>query len=146
MAKAPEALQRVADQFTRQLLGRVIAAERIEDLDLCERGITRDGIYKQAPTRRRLRQLAGFEFTLGTEGLKRLLAALTREQQGLMARRAAIVCRTAGWMQKSMSMSQNSKALSHPGMSERARLAIGLRGQPSRLKRLEKIEIITADH
>jgi hypothetical protein len=87
VAKAPEAVRRLAEQFTRHLLGRVVAAERVEDLDLCERGITRDGIFKQAPTRRRLRQLVGFEFTLGTEGLKRLRAALTREQQGRMAER-----------------------------------------------------------
>jgi hypothetical protein len=87
VAKAPEAIRRLAEQFMRHLLGRVVAAERVEDLDLCERGITRDGIFKQTPTRRRLRQLAGFEFTLGTEGLKRLRAALTREQQGLMAER-----------------------------------------------------------
>jgi hypothetical protein len=87
VAKAPEAIRRLAEQFLRHLLGRVVAAERVEDLDLCERGITRDGIFKQTPTRRRLRQLAGFEFTLGTEGLKRLRAALTREQQGLMAER-----------------------------------------------------------
>lgn len=89
VAKAPEAIRRLAEQFTQHLLGRVVAAERVEDLDLCERGITRDGIFKQAPTRRRLRQLPGFEFTLGTEGLKRLRAALTREQHGLMAERTS---------------------------------------------------------
>jgi hypothetical protein len=88
IAKAPEPVRRVAEQFTRHLLGRVIAAERVEELDLCERGITREGIFKQAPTRRRLRQHAGFEFTLGVEGLKRFRALLIREQQGLMAERS----------------------------------------------------------
>lgn len=78
---------RVAGQFTRHLLGRVVAAERVEDLDHCERGITREGIFKQTPIRRRLRQPAGFEFTLGKEGLKRLRAELLREQKGLMAER-----------------------------------------------------------
>ena len=68
-----------------------IAVERVEDLDSCDRGITRDGIYKQMPIRRRLRQIPGFEFTLGTEGLKRLHEALTREQQGLMAALAHFV-------------------------------------------------------
>jgi hypothetical protein len=87
MAKAPEGIRRAAEGFTKHLLGRVIAAESAEDLDLCDRGITRDGIYKQAPIRRRLRQTPGFEFTLGTEGLKRLREALTREQRGLMAER-----------------------------------------------------------
>ena len=86
-AKAPDAIRRVVEIFARHLLGHVIAAERVEDLDMCERGITREGIYKQAPTRRRLRQMPGFEFTLGTEGLKRLRAALTREQQELMDKR-----------------------------------------------------------
>ena len=87
VAKAPEGIRRVAEGFARHLLGRVIAAERAEDLDSCDRGITRDGIYKQTPVRRRLRQMPGFEFTLGTEGLKRLHESLTREQQGLMAAR-----------------------------------------------------------
>ena len=80
-------LRNVADRFTTHLLGRIIAAEGAEDLDLCERGITREGIYKQAPTRRRLRPLPGFEFTLGREGLKRLRAELLREQKGRMADR-----------------------------------------------------------
>jgi hypothetical protein len=84
---ANSSVGRVAGQFTRHLLGRIVAAERVEDLDFCERGITREGIFKQAPIRRRLRQLAGFEFTLGKEGLKRLRAELLREQKGLMAER-----------------------------------------------------------
>jgi hypothetical protein len=87
LAKTSASIHRVAENFTKHLLGHVIAAETVEGLDSCERGITREGIYKQVPTRRRLRQLPGFEFTLGTEGLKRLHAELTREQQGLMAER-----------------------------------------------------------
>jgi hypothetical protein len=101
IAKAPEPVRRVAEQFTRHLLGRVIAAERVEDLDLCERGITREGIFKQAPTRRRLRQIPGLEFTLGIEGLKRLRAALIREQQGFMAEREnrqALVKEVHAWV------------------------------------------------
>ncbi len=102
VAEAPELIRRLAERFTRHLFGRVAAAERTEDLDLCERGITRDGIFKQVPTRRRLRQLPGFEFTLGTEGLKRLRAALTREQQGLMAERTnkqALVEEIHAWLE-----------------------------------------------
>lgn len=98
----PEPVRRVAEQFTRHLLGRVIAAERVEDLDLCERGITREGILKQAPTRRRLRHVPGFEFTLGAEGLKRFRAALIREQQGLMAEREnrqALIEEVHAWLE-----------------------------------------------
>src|SRR5207247_2384370 len=100
-AKASEPIRRVAENFTNHLLGRVMAAERVEDLDACERGITRDCIYKQVPTRRRLRQLPGFEFTLGMEGLKRLHASLTREQQGLMAERSnrqALIDSVHAWL------------------------------------------------
>ena len=101
LAKAPEGVRRAAEGFAKHLLGRVIAAERVEDLDLCDRGITRDGIYKQTPIRRRLRQTPGFEFTLGTEGLKRFREALTREQKGLMADRTnkqALLDSIAAWL------------------------------------------------
>ena len=101
MAHAPEGIRRAAEGFVRHLLGRVIAAERVEDLDMCDRGITRDGIFKQAPIRRRLRQMPGFEFTLGTEGLKRLRESLTREQQRLMAERTnkqALVDSVNAWL------------------------------------------------
>src|ERR1044071_3813877 len=100
-APAAEPIQRAAMNFTNHLLGRVIAAERVEDLDSSDRGITRDGIYKQAPIRRRLRQMPGFEFTLGTEGLKRLHDSLMREQQGLMAERTnkqALVASINDWL------------------------------------------------
>ena len=102
MAKGSEAIRSVAEQFTRHLLGRVVAAERVEDLDLSECGVTLDGIFKEVPTRRRLRQLPGFEFTLGTEGLKRLRAVLTREQQGLMAEREnrqALINEVHAWLE-----------------------------------------------
>ncbi|ODU24807.1 MAG: hypothetical protein ABS95_01465 [Verrucomicrobia bacterium SCN 57-15] len=100
-ARAADPIHRAAMNFTNHLLGRVMAAERVEDLDSSDRGITRDGIYKQAPIRRRLRQMPGFEFTLGTEGLKRLRESLTREQQGKMAERKnleAIVASISDWL------------------------------------------------
>ena len=89
LAEKVEVKHAVAGTFVRHLLGNVMAADRVEDLDNVERGITRDGILKQAPTRRRLRQLPGFEFTLGTEGLKRLKSAAIAKQKELMAIRAA---------------------------------------------------------
>ena len=101
-ARAADPIQRAVMNFTNHLLGRVMAAERVEDLDSSERGITRDGIYKQAPIRRRLRQMPGFEFTLGTEGLKRLHESLTREQRGLMAERTnkqALIDSVDAWLE-----------------------------------------------
>jgi hypothetical protein len=77
----------VASSFAKHLLGRVIGVNRVEDLDHCERGITRDGIFKQVPTRRRLRATPGSEFTLGIEGIKRLKTAVLREQRELMGQR-----------------------------------------------------------
>jgi hypothetical protein len=89
LAEKVEVRHEVAAVFVRHLLGNVMAVERVEDLDGCERGITRDGVFKQVPTRRRLRQIPGFEFTLGTEGIKRLKANTIREQKELMATRDA---------------------------------------------------------
>jgi hypothetical protein len=89
LAEKVEVKHETAGVFVRHLLGNVMAVERVEDLDNCERGITREGVFKQAPTRRRLRQLPGFEFTLGTEGLKRLKAAALNKQKELMGVRAA---------------------------------------------------------
>lgn len=89
LAEKVEVRHEVAAVFVRHLLGNVMAVERVEDLDGCERGITRDGVFKQAPTRRRLRQIPGFEFTLGTEGIKRLRAATIREEKELMTTRDA---------------------------------------------------------
>ena len=87
LAEKVEIKHEGAKTYVQHLLGNVMAVERVEDLDGCERGITRDSIFKQTPTRRRLRQLPGFEFTLGTEGLKRLKATTLREQAELMALR-----------------------------------------------------------
>ena len=118
LAKAPETIRKVAENFTQHLLGRVIAAESVEDLDSCERGIMRDGLYKQAPTRRRPRQLPGFEFTLGTEGLKRFRDSLTREQQGLMAERSnkqAMIDSVHAWLD-----SGKQGGLSDPRLPDRS--------------------------
>lgn len=128
-ARAADPIQRAAMGFTNNLLGRVVAADRVEDLDSSDRGITRDGIYKQAPIRRRLRQMPGFEFTLGTEGLKRLRETLTREQQGKMAERTnlqALVDSINGWLD-----SGKKGGLSDPRLPDRS-------GEISRLPVLEK--------
>jgi hypothetical protein len=128
-ARAADPIQRAAMRFTNHLLGRVMAAERVEDLDSSDRSITRDGIYKQAPIRRRLRQMPGFEFTLGTEGLKRLRESLTREQQGLMAERTnkqALIDSVNAWLNTG-----KQGGLSDPRLPDRS-------GELSRLPTLEK--------
>ncbi len=89
LAEKIAAQDKVAANFARHLLGRVVGVDKVEELDGCERGVTRDGIFKQAPLRRRLRATPGFEFTLGIEGIKRLKAAAMREQKELMAVREA---------------------------------------------------------
>ncbi len=88
-AASPE-MTAIAEGFVRHLLGPVAAVERMDDLEKCEQGITRDGLLKQSPTRRRLRQMPGFEYTLGQEGLKRLAEMLIREQRERMATRAGL--------------------------------------------------------
>jgi len=92
----------IAAIYVNHLLGSVMAVERVEELDGCERGITPDGIFKQVPTRRRLKQLPGFEFTLGTEGIKRLKVAALREQKELMATRdsrSALIAAIHQWLE-----------------------------------------------
>ena len=87
LADKVEVKHPVAANFVRHLLGRIGAVDRVEELDAHDRAITRDGIFKQTPTRRRLRPTPGFEFTLGTEGIKRLRASVLREQKELMITR-----------------------------------------------------------
>ncbi len=102
LAEKVQVRDAVAAIYVNHLLGNVMAVERVEELDGCERGITRDGIFKQIPTRRRLKQLPGFEFTLGTEGIKRLKAAALREQKELMAARdarSALITAVHQWLE-----------------------------------------------
>lgn len=80
----------IAASFVHHLIGRITAAESMEELDRApDRAVTRDGIYKQKPTRRKLTQPERLDFTLGKEGLKRLRESLVREQQELMTLRTA---------------------------------------------------------
>jgi Putative exonuclease SbcCD, C subunit/P-loop containing region of AAA domain len=83
-------LRAIATSFVHHLIGRITAAESMEELDQApDRAVTRDGIYKQKPTRRKLTQPEKLDFTLGKEGLKRLRETLVRAQQELMTLRAA---------------------------------------------------------
>lgn len=91
----------IARPFANHLLGGIAAVGTVAELDGHDRAITRDGVFKQAPIRRRLKQIPGFEFTLGQEGLKRLREAAFHEQRVLMAEREALDAlreRVARWL------------------------------------------------
>lgn len=80
----------IAASFVNHLIGRITAAENMEELDnASDRAVTRDGIYKQKPTRRKISQPERLDFTLGKEGLKRLRETLLREQQDQVTLRTA---------------------------------------------------------
>ena len=72
----------VARCYVQNLLGDVLCVETVEELELCEsyRAITPEGIFKQAPLRRRLRPAISVELTLGKEGMERMRATKLREQ------------------------------------------------------------------
>jgi hypothetical protein len=72
----------VARLFVEHLLGDVICVASVEELEKCDapRAITPEGIFKQAPLRRRLKPATSVELTLGREGLERMRAAKQKEQ------------------------------------------------------------------
>jgi hypothetical protein len=71
-----------AAKHAAQLLGDVQCVETAEELEACPvaRAITPDGIFKDAPLRRRLKPAESVPLTLGNEGLKRMETALRKEQ------------------------------------------------------------------
>jgi len=72
----------VARLYVEHLLGDVRCVESVEELEACDaaRAITPEGIYKQAPLRRRLKPAGSVELTLGRQGLERMRAAKQKEQ------------------------------------------------------------------
>lgn len=72
----------IARAYVEQLLGDVQCVETVDELERSESGraITPEGVYKQAPLRRRLRPASSVELTLGREGLARMRAAKQKEQ------------------------------------------------------------------
>jgi len=92
LATKVEVMDPTARAFVYHLLGDVICVERIEDLDEIEAGraITPEGIYKQVPTRRRIRDDAERRFTLGREGLERMKRERIAEQTQVRAQRDAL--------------------------------------------------------
>lgn len=78
----------VARAYVEHLLGDVQCVATAEELEDCPAGcaITPEGIFKQAPLRRRLKPAESVPLTLGREGLKRMEAAIRKE---LVDKRAA---------------------------------------------------------
>ena len=73
----------VARLYVQHLLGDVICVDSLDELEACDspRAITPEGIFKQAPLRRRLRPAASVELTLGREGLERMRQFKLKEQE-----------------------------------------------------------------
>ena len=72
----------IARSYVEHLLGDVLCVETVEELEQCAAGraITPEGIFKQAPLRRRLKPATAVELTLGREGLERMRAAKEKER------------------------------------------------------------------
>lgn len=89
LATKLEVADDVARAFINHLLGDIICLDTVEELDRTEAGraITPEGIYKQAPTRRRLRDDTERPFTLGRQGLERMRRERQRQQVETRARR-----------------------------------------------------------
>ncbi len=132
----------IASQFAKHLLGGVAAVETVGELDGHDRAITRDGVFKQAPIRRRLKQIPGFEFTLGQEGLKRLREAAFREQRELLAQREALDAlreRVSRWLDAG-----RRAELGDPRLPDRSHEIRQLPEMEARLQQLSnEIEIIS---
>lgn len=77
-----EVVHPVARAYVEHLLGDVQCVATVEELENCPAGraITPEGIFKQAPLRRRFRPAESVPLTLGREGLKRMEAAIRKEQ------------------------------------------------------------------
>lgn len=77
----------IARLYLEHLLGEVVCVETLEELEQCQaaRAITVEGVFKQAPLRRRLRPAGSVDLTLGREGLERMRAARQKEQNEVRA-------------------------------------------------------------
>lgn len=82
----------VARAYVQHLLGDVVCVETVEELEsvAAGRAITPEGLFKQAPLRRRLKPATTVELTLGKEGLERLKSARQREQIEARAQHSAL--------------------------------------------------------
>ena len=87
----------VARLYVEHLLGDVRCVETLQELESTDslRAITPEGIFKQAPLRRRLKPAGTVELTLGREGLARMRATKEREQSETRAEYEALKRRLA---------------------------------------------------
>ena len=87
-----EVIHPAARAYVEQLLGDVQCVATVEELESCAAGraITPEGIFKQAPLRRRLTPADSVPLTLGREGLKRMEVTKRKEQAETMTTRAAL--------------------------------------------------------
>jgi archaellum component FlaC len=87
-----EVVHPVARHFVEHLLGDVLCVETLEELESTDaaRAITPEGIFKQAPLRRRLKSATTVELTLGREGLARMKATKEKEQLETRAEHTAL--------------------------------------------------------
>ena len=114
VASSDPEIQKIAETYVNSLLGQVIGVESTEDLDQVDRGVSREGVYKQKPIRRRLRSVSGMEFTLGREGLKRLRQSLLQTQKEVMALRDAqqeVIDRIYAWIEMGKKMGLDETTL-----------------------------------
>jgi hypothetical protein len=91
LATKVEVANEAARAFVHHLLGEVLCVETVEELDRCEAGraITPEGVFKQVPTRRRLKPAGEVALTLGREGIQRMRQAFERDQVVTRAERDA---------------------------------------------------------
>ncbi len=82
----------VARAYVENLLGDVLCVDSADELERCDarQAITPEGIFKQAPLRRRLKPAATVELTLGREGLERMRTAKLKEQNETRVLRDAL--------------------------------------------------------
>ncbi len=83
--------------YVEHLLGDVLCVETIEGLEKTDaaRAITPEGIYKQAPLRRRLKPAASVELTLGKAGLERMRSMKQKEHNATRTEYEALKQRLA---------------------------------------------------
>ena len=85
----------IAASFIHHLLGDVICVGTVAELDRSDaaRAITPEGIFKQIPTRRRLKPSGEVALTLGRQGIERMRRTREREQTETRAQHDALKLR-----------------------------------------------------
>lgn len=151
----------VARSYVEHLLGEVRCVETVEELESCPEGraITPEGLFKQAPLRRRLRAAGAVELTLGREGLERMRAAKLKEQTELRGQVESARRRRGdvhAWLDQGRKAELADAALPDhsaelpllPGLEAdlgRTRETLNLLLTPERQQRLERLRTLEAE-